>query len=106
MLVQVRDNKKTLISIENYDKFQPVNYVRDMSPDMSEEQVGDMSGTQTKNDNNIIFFNLLNKYKTRARGKPFSDRIELIKEMKNEKDYKKLLSEEQNSIFYEIMGGK
>lgn len=34
MLVQVRDNKKTLISIENYDKYQVVKTNKDMSEDM------------------------------------------------------------------------
>jgi DNA replication protein DnaD len=34
MLVQVRDNKKTLISIENYDKYQIQKEVLDMSEDM------------------------------------------------------------------------
>ncbi len=35
MLVQVRDNKKTLISIENYDKYQIQKNTSDMSSDMS-----------------------------------------------------------------------
>lgn len=34
MLVQVRDNKKTLISIENYDKYQNKKEIADMSEDM------------------------------------------------------------------------
>lgn len=34
MLVQVRDKKKTLISIENYDKYQIPKNNRDMSEDM------------------------------------------------------------------------
>lgn len=34
MLVQVRDNKKTLISIENYDKYQVQKETSDMSEDM------------------------------------------------------------------------
>lgn len=34
MLVQVRDNKKTLISIENYDKYQSQKETLDMSEDM------------------------------------------------------------------------
>lgn len=34
MLVQVRDNKKTLISIENYDKYQNKKEMTDMSEDM------------------------------------------------------------------------
>ena len=34
MLVQVRDNKKTLISIENYDKYQIQKETLDMSEDM------------------------------------------------------------------------
>lgn len=33
MLVQVRDNKKTLISIENYDKYQVQKNTLDMSED-------------------------------------------------------------------------
>ena len=38
MLVQVRDKKKTLISIENYDKFQYQQKTWDMSEDMPKEQ--------------------------------------------------------------------
>lgn len=34
MLVQVRDNKKTLVSIENYDKYQISINALDMSEDM------------------------------------------------------------------------
>ena len=34
MLVQVRDNKKTLISIENYNKYQVQKETSDMSEDM------------------------------------------------------------------------
>ena len=34
MLVQIRDNKKTLISIENYDKYQVQKETSDMSEDM------------------------------------------------------------------------
>lgn len=34
MLIQVRDNKKTLISIENYDKYQIQKETLDMSEDM------------------------------------------------------------------------
>lgn len=41
MLVQIRDNKKTLISIENYDKYQ----TQKEYSDMSEDEAGDMSRT-------------------------------------------------------------
>lgn len=38
MLVQIRDNKKTLISIENYDKYQDTKKKWDMSQDMLKER--------------------------------------------------------------------
>lgn len=41
MLVQVRDNKKTLISIENYDKYQ----TQKENEDMSKDELADVSGT-------------------------------------------------------------
>ena len=41
MLVQVRDNKKTLVSIENYDKYQ----IQKETSDMSEDMRKDMSRT-------------------------------------------------------------
>ena len=41
MLVQIRDNKKTLISIENYSKYQ----VQEKSSDMSEDMLRVRSGT-------------------------------------------------------------
>lgn len=37
MLVQVRDNKKTLVSIENYDKYQIQKETSDMSEDMQKD---------------------------------------------------------------------
>ena len=47
MLVQVRDNKKTLISIENYGKYQCRKESTDMSEDILQERTTDMSRTQT-----------------------------------------------------------
>lgn len=47
MLVQVRDSKKTLISIENYGKYQCRKESSDMSEDILQERTTDMSRTQT-----------------------------------------------------------
>lgn len=47
MLVQVRDNKKTLISIENYGKYQCRKENSYMSEDILQERTTDMSRTQT-----------------------------------------------------------
>lgn len=38
MLIQIRDNRKTLISIENYSKYQLKENVSDMSEDMLRRQ--------------------------------------------------------------------
>lgn len=46
MLVQVRDNKKTLISIENYDKYQIQKETLDMSEDM--QKVRSRTGKEHK----------------------------------------------------------
>lgn len=47
MLVQVRDSKKTLISIENYGKYQCRKESTDTSEDILQERTTDMSRTQT-----------------------------------------------------------
>ena len=55
-------------------------------------------------DNNIIYINLLNKYKERMKNaKYFSDKVHIQCELKKENDYLNLTEEEKNSLFKEIM---
>lgn len=55
-------------------------------------------------DNNIIYINLLNKYKERMRqANYFSDKIRIQSELKKDKDYLNLTEEEKDSLVKEIM---
>lgn len=55
-------------------------------------------------DNNIIYINLLNKYKERmGQANYFSDKIRIQSELKKDKDYFSLTEEEKNSLVKEIM---
>lgn len=55
-------------------------------------------------DNNIIYINLLNKYKERMKNaKYFSDKVYIQCELKKENDYLNLTEEEKNSLFKEIL---
>lgn len=55
-------------------------------------------------DNNIIYINLLNKYKERMKNaRYFSDKIRIQSELKKDKEYLKLTESEREEIFREIM---
>jgi hypothetical protein len=55
-------------------------------------------------DNNIIYINLLNKYKERMKNaRYFSDKIYIQSELKKEEEYQKLTESEKKEIFKEIM---
>ena len=55
-------------------------------------------------DNNIIYINLLNKYKERMKNvKYFSDKIHIQSELKKDEEYQKLTESEKKEIFKEIM---
>jgi hypothetical protein len=55
-------------------------------------------------DNNIIYINLLNKYKERMKNaRYFPDKIHIQSELKKDKEYLILTEEEQSKLFKEIM---
>ena len=106
MLVQVRDTKKTLVSIANYEKYQFKKESTDMSEDIKRNSQGTVRDTNNNdnNVNNIFYFNLLNRYKERAKNSfTFQEKRKVISEAQNDEDYKQLNSEEQNKLFFELM---
>lgn len=56
------------------------------------------------NDNNIYLF-LFNKYKAKIEGKKFYERVSILSQLSNEIDYQVLSSDEQDTLFNELMGG-
>lgn len=55
-------------------------------------------------DNNIIYINLLNKYKERIKkARYFSDKIRIQSELKKDEEYLKLTESEKKEILKEIM---
>lgn len=55
-------------------------------------------------DNNIIYINLLNKYKERMKkARYFSDKIRIQSELKKDEEYLKLTESEKKEILKEIM---
>lgn len=95
------DSKKNLESIETIIVEDSAENKKDTSWDTKKDSEQDTNN----NNNNIIYFNLLNKYITRARGQSFGNKVKLIAEIKKDKEYDNLSNEEQNKIFYKIMGG-
>lgn len=98
MIVQVRDTKKILISIVNYDKFQHIIIKKDMSQDIFKGQVED-----TNNNDNNIYYILLNKYKSEMQEKNFGNRIVLMGKIKNTKEYQSLSEEEKRELYTELI---
>ena len=92
MLVHIKDNKKTLISITNYSVYQN----KKESSDMSQDTKSDMS-TDTNNNvynNNIIIF--INKYK----GAPenFSESMKIMRKARADSEWNTFTSEQQMVI--------
>ena len=57
-----------------------------------------------KNNKNIIYFNLLNKYKAKISNVKFGERIKILNQLKSEKDYNELLTpKEQDELFNELI---
>ena len=66
-------------------------------------QVGDTNN----NDNNIIYFNLFNKYKEQILDTNYyGQKIKLISDLKQEQEYELLSEEEQNRLFNELIALK
>ena len=59
------------------------------------------------NDNNIIYFNLFNKYKEQILdANYYGKKIKLISDLKQEQEYELLSEEEQNRLFNELIALK
>lgn len=64
-----------------------------------------VSNIKDKDKDKDIYFNLINKYKTRAReANNLREKISVIGECKKDNDYINLPMELQDKLFYELMG--
>lgn len=92
-----RSNKNSLISIINWEQYQ--------KNDQLKEPTNDQQVTTNKNVKNIYLF-LFNKYKEKIREARFSQRIKLMREIKDSNEYQQLTNKEQQMIYAELMSLK
>ena len=88
--------KYTIVNVEKWELYQkPTQQVR--------QQIRQQRSTNN-NDNNIIYFNLLNKYKAKISNVKFGERIKILNQLKSEKDYNELLTQKkQDELFNELI---
>lgn len=102
-------SKYSLITIEKYDVYQRnnKNVTNTLTSEITNNQQTNNKQVTTNNKDNNIYLFLFNKYKTKIEAinsKDFGARIRIISELKNEKDYNELLTqEEQDKLFNELM---
>ena len=101
---QHKTRKYTVISIVNYDAYQKSE--QDNEQQMNNKRTTDEQQMNTnkndKNDNNIIYINLFNKYKKQIEEEP-NRVVQIISRMKETTDYEMLTLEEQDNLFYDLM---
>lgn len=67
------------------------------------ESEGHVPDTDKKNNNINIYFNLFNIYKRQIEKKPFYEKVKIISDCQNNKQYQNLPAELQEKIFMELM---
>lgn len=102
-------SKYSLITIEKYDVYQRnnKNVTNTLTSEITNNQQTNNKQVTTNNKDNNIYLFLFNKYKAKIqkieKGN-FGARIRIISELKNEKNYNELLTqEEQDKLFNELM---
>lgn len=102
-------NKYTLVTIAKYNDYQftDENITSKITNNQTNEQQTNNKQITTnkndKNDNNNIYFILLNKYKNEIQKSNFKEKISLIGKCKESEEYSKLNFSEQDKLFYELM---
>lgn len=103
---QQTSNQNRLITILNWDKYQDDDKQFDKQM-INECETNDkqlITNKNVKNDNNILYLNLFNKYKEKvAKIQFWVEKIRLINQMKEENDYLKLTNEEQENIVNDLL---
>ncbi|MCI8362241.1 MAG: hypothetical protein HFJ41_03780 [Clostridia bacterium] len=90
------NNKFSIVTIEKWEDYQDKKQ-EDNNKITTEEQ----QSNTNKNVKNIYY--LFNIYKAKISGRSFGEKIKLINECKNSKEYMQLDLEEQNNLFNELM---
>lgn len=106
MLNKICTTKYTMISIENWALYQFNEQEVEHHAEHQVEQQKDIklnTNKNDKNDNNNIYFILLNKYKNEIQKSNFKEKISLIGKCKESEEYSKLNFSEQDKLFYELM---
>lgn len=102
---QHKTHKYTLISIVNYDTYQKSEQVNEQQMNSkcttNEQQMN--TNNNDKNDNNI-YINLFNKYKEQIENEDENKKIRIIAECQDSSEYSLLTTEEQDKLFYKLMG--
>lgn len=102
MIVKKGTTKYTSISIENWALYQ-FQEQQNIQQNIQQSNIKVCTNKNDKNDNNNIYFILLNKYKNEIQKSNFKEKISLIGKCKESEEYSKLNFIEQDKLFYELM---
>ena len=104
-IAQETSNKNRLISILNWEQYQSSDNENDKQLinkcETTDKQL--ITNKNVKNDNNIIYINLFNKYKEQIEKENAGRKFFIISDCKKDDDYLKLTVEEQDQLFMELM---
>lgn len=104
-------SKYSLITIEKYNLYQNNNkYTTNKSTNnitINQQTNNKQVTTNNKdNNNNNIYLYLFNIYKTKIQNSNFGEKIRVLSELKEDKNYGLLNFEEQDKLFYKLMSLK
>lgn len=94
------NNKFSVVTIEKWEDYQIEELKFDNKPTTNEQQMN-----TNKNVKNIYLY-LFNKYREQIKEARFSQRIKILSEIKQSKEYGQLDSEEKQKIYNELMAMK
>lgn len=97
MLTVNSNNKFSVVSIEKWENYQ-VEELKNNSKETTKEQ----QSNTNKNVKNIYLF-IFNKYREKVREAGFSQKLKLMREIKDSNEYQQLSLEEQKMIYRELM---
>lgn len=101
---QRKTSRYTVITILNYDTYQKSEQV--IEQQMNSKRTADeqpMNTNNNVNNDNNIYINLLNKYKTKIEQEEPSRKMHIITECQDSSDFELLTLEEQDKLFYDLM---
>lgn len=97
MLTVNSNNKFSVVSIAKWENYQ-VEELKNNNKETTKEQ----QSNTNKNVKNIYLY-LFNKYSEHVREAKFSERLKLMREIKNSNEYQQLDNKEQTMLYAELM---